>query len=127
MHLGRFTLSFGYIFFIILLLNSIEIIFDIFLTEIFRCSHDFDKVDYVLCIGILSRSTLTTEFGFPVILLDIIVCVSRYHCWFIINYWNIFIMIFHLVFYVCRDILCLGLFDLLLNIIISNWLNCFIV
>ena len=127
MHLGRFTLSFGYIFFIILLLNSIEIIFDIFLTEILGCSHDFDKVDYVLLIGILSRSTLTTEFGFPVILLDIIFCVIRYHCWFIINYWNIFIMIFHLVLFVCRDFLCLGLFDLLLNIIISNWLNCFIV
>ena len=127
MHLGRFTLSFGLIFLSILLLNSIEIIVDIVLTEIFRTSHDFDKVDYVLLIGILSRSTLTTEFGFPVILLDIIFCVSRYHCWLIINYWNIFIVIFHLVFFICRDYLDLGLFDLLFNIIISNRLYCFIV
>ena len=54
-------------------MNSAEIIVDIVLREIKRCSHDFDKVDYVLCIGILSRSTLTTEFGFPIILPDVIV------------------------------------------------------
>ena len=121
LHLCWLALSLGLFSLVIFSLNFYQIFFNIVLTEIFRCSHDFNKALNVLFIGTLTWAALETEFLNPIDFLGIYISGGWYHFRRFINYGNrLFILLFKALLNRC-DYLWLGLLDFLLDILIVSW------
>ena len=122
LHLCRLALSLGLLPSIVFSLYFHQILFNVFLAEILRCSHDFDEAYDVLFISILTWEALKTEFFLPIYFLESKIFRGWYHLRRFIHDGNWLLLLFVIAFLNCSNHIILGLLDLLFNIIFSNGL-----
>ena len=123
LHLCRLALSLGLLPSIVFSLYFHQILFNVFLAEILRCSHDFDEAYDVLFISILTWEALKTEFFLPIYFLESKIFRGWYHLRRFIHYGNRLLLLLVMAFLNCSNHIILGLLDLLLNFMIVSWRN----